>query len=106
MILDFTGVGILIGLLLTVIQLLVFVFIALIVCLFKKGKNGKPLSEQSAFKFLRSALIFLAINIAVFLLTVVVYEGISYDVKSRLDGIMFFGWLPFNLFAVFITALA
>ena len=102
---DFTGVGILAGLFLTVFVLLIFVFIAFIVCLFQKRKNDKPLSGQSAFKFLRAASIFLVFNIFVFLFTILIYESISYELKSGLDGLMFFGWLPLNLVAVFFIVL-
>jgi len=100
---DFTGVGILAGLFLTVFALLVFVLIALIVCLFQKRKNDQPFSGQSAFRFLRAAAIVLAINIFVFLFTLLIYESMSRELKSGLDGLMFFGWLPLNLVAVFLT---
>lgn len=102
---DFRGVGILAGLVLTLFALLVLVFLAFIVCLFQKRKNEKPLSGQNAFRFLRAAAIFLLINIFVFLFTLLIYESISYELKSILDGLMFFGWLPLNLAAVFFTVL-
>ena len=102
MIMDFTGIGILAGLLLTVIGLSIFVIFAFAHA--QKSRNDKPLAEQSAFRFLLVASIFLLINICVFLYTILIYENISYELRSALNGLMFFGWLPFNLFVIVIIA--
>src|SRR5215207_9598197 len=63
MIMDFTGIGILAGLLLTVFGLLIFVIFAFAFAHAQKSRNDKPLAEQSAFRFLLVASIFLLINI-------------------------------------------
>src|SRR5215203_6252646 len=104
MIMDFTGIGILAGLLLTVFGLLIIVIFAFAFAHAQKSRNDKPLAEQSAFRFLLVASIFLLINICVFLYTILIYESISYELRSGLNGLMFFGWLPFNLFVIVIIA--
>ncbi len=104
MILDFTGVGILLGFLATAIMLLFYSILVFLFCLLKKRQNSKALPEQNAYKFARAALIFFAINVAGFALSFLIVPGIPYSIKKFLDGFMFLGWLPANLLAVYLTA--
>ncbi len=104
MILDFTGVGILLGFLATAIMLLFYSFLVFLVCLLKKRKNLKPLREQNVYKFARAALIFFAINVIGFVLSFLLVRHFPYEIKKSLDGFMILGWLPVNLLAVYLTA--
>ena len=104
---DFYGIGILLGIFLTVAALLFVILIVLVVCLVEKRKSGKSLSEQPAFILLRTSLIFLAVNTVLLPVVAVIYKNISHEIKRQLNEIMLLGYPLLNLFAVcFISLLS
>lgn len=88
----------------TVILLFVTVVLTFFLCVAQRLRNSRPVLQQNAFKFVRSAAIFLGVNIVGFLLTIFalpVIRQMSLNTIDFINGIALLGWPLLNLILVY-----
>lgn len=104
MIFDFTKLIILFSLILTTGVLAVISFVVFMVAAVQNGKNAKPISKQSAFGFMKLGLYFFSGNLIISVVYYKTLPRISIETINSLTPLVFWGWLPANLFAYLLAS--